>query len=50
MPVVTVNEVLEQFLGDRIIHVLCIDVEGSEKAVTMRKRRAGYRRACSFCS
>jgi len=30
---VTLNQVLEKFLGERTIHLLCIDVEGSEKNV-----------------
>jgi FkbM family methyltransferase len=33
VPVVTLNQVMEQFLADRTIHLLSIDVEGSEKSV-----------------
>ena len=33
VPVVTLNQVMEEFLNERIIHLLCIDVEGSEKNV-----------------
>lgn len=33
VPVVTLNDVMEEFLGDRTIHLLSIDVEGSEKQV-----------------
>lgn len=33
VPVFTLNQILEQYLGERTIHLLCIDVEGSEKNV-----------------